>query len=139
MASYPTREESSYWDFDAVCETIQKAPRKIISGSYLFQIQGHCDPLVLRPVLKAGALPPAGGAINSVRDGVPFVMVRGVRIAHSTLRGAHLHVFDKLAVDLRTGRAARRVNSDRGARRQIEDGREEANVVTIVTVFGLWK
>jgi hypothetical protein len=101
-ASYPIRQEPSYWDFNAVYEAIQNIPREIIIDSYLFQIQGHCDPLVLRPVLKTGALPPAGGAINSVRDGVPFVMVRGVGVAHSTLWGTHLYVFDELTVDFRT-------------------------------------
>ena len=114
-------------------------PGEIIIGSYLFQIQSHGDPLVLRPVLKTGALPPAGGAINSVRDGVPFVMVRGVGVANSTLRGAHLYVFDELAVNFRTRRTARRVDSDGSARGQIEDCREEADIVTIVAAVGIWK
>ena len=117
------------------CRTLPE----IINGSYLFQIQRYCDPLVLRPVLKARALPPAGGSINSVRDGMPLVMVGGVCIAHSTLRGTHLHVFHEFAVNLRTGGTACRVHGDGGARRQIEDRREEANVVAIVTVVGVWK
>lgn len=74
-----------------------------------------------------------------MRDGVPFVMVRGVGVAHSTLRGAHLYVFDKFAVNLRIRRTARRVDSDGSTRGQIEDCREETDVVTIVAAVGIWK
>ena len=74
-----------------------------------------------------------------MRDGVPFVMVRGVGVAHSTLRGTHLYVLDELAVNLRTRRTTRRVDSDGSARGQIEDCREEADVVAIVTAVGIWK
>ena len=72
-----------------------------------------------------------------MRDGVPFVMVRGVGVAHPTLRGAHLYVLDEFAINLRTRRTARRVDGDGSARGQIEDCREEADVAAIVTAVGI--
>jgi hypothetical protein len=100
--------------------------------SYLFQIQGDGDPFVLGPVLQAGALPPAGGAVNSMRNGVPLVMIGGVRIAHPALRSPHLHVLHQLAVHFWPGRSTRRVHRNGGARRQVEDAREQASAAPIV-------
>jgi hypothetical protein len=73
---------------------------------------------------------------------MPLVVVRRVPVAHPALRGAHLHVLHKLAVYFGPRGAARRICRDGGARRQIEDAREQTHatrVVPTVTAARVWK